>query len=210
MDWSRKGRARASAQTMCEVCPRATDSSGQETSTPIVARLVPVAAAADIPCRGISAKPVPTSSSVASEPSAGRIRRSSATAARKPPSQRFERVMSPVERVRTPASTAGSSRISMPLRRAGVSTSALELGVSAAIVEQRTTVPRLGAIHLRDEDGMVATVVMRDETELEMGQRLVEKDGAALAARVGDAVEPLVVLVGEAARIRFLVGRQDA
>src|SRR4029079_242498 len=153
----------------------------------------------------MSANPVPTSSSVASAPSWGRIRRSSATGARRPPSPLFDRVTSPIERVRTAASTPGSSRISMPRRRAGVSTSPLELRVSAAIVEKRPTVPRLGAIDLGDEHRVIAPFVVGDEPALEVRERVVQQNHAALAARVGDAVEALVVLIGEAAGVRFLI-----
>src|SRR5690348_13223779 len=101
---------------------------------------------------------------------------------------------------RTAGSTFGSSRISTPRRRAtGVSTPAspFELGVAAAIVEQRTSLMRLRALHRRDEQRVVAAVVMLEDSTLEMRQRVVDQHDTAVAARICNTIEAVGRLVGK-------------
>src|SRR5262249_57949626 len=76
--------------------------------------------------------------------------------------------------------------------------SSLELRVSAAIVQQRSSVARLGAVEVRDEDGVVTAVEAPSNGALQVRERIVEEDDTVFATRVGDSVEPLLRLVGEA------------
>ena len=154
----------------------------------------------------MSASPVPTSSSVADAPSRGNTARASSTAARSPPSQRFDRVTSPIDRSRTAESVAGSSRISTPRRRDGVSTlwSSLQLRVPAAVVEQRLAVEGLGPIDFGDEHRVIARVVVLKYVALEVRERVVEQHDAIFTARIRDPVEALRLRIRESPGVRFL------
>jgi hypothetical protein len=83
--------------------------------------------------------------------------------------------------------------------------SSLELRVSAAIIQQRPAVAWLGALDLGDEDRVIAAFVVLDGAALEVRERVIEQDDAAVAARIGDAVEAIGVGVGEPARVGFLI-----
>ena len=60
--------------------------------------------------------------------------------------------------------------------------SSLELRVSAAIIEQRTPIQRLGAVETRDAQGVVTRLYALDDGALEVCQRVVEQDDPLFAA----------------------------
>ena len=161
---SANGRRRASPQTASLTEFLLATASSHAASRPIVLRSRPRSLAIARARHGMSPRPVPTSSSVASRPSAPRASSISSIAALIPPNSALARATSASERVTIAGSTSGESSISTPLLRGGVkrsSISVLQLRVPAAIIEERSPCLRAGRFHFADDDRMVATIVGR-------------------------------------------------
>jgi hypothetical protein len=66
--------------------------------------------------------------------------------------------------------------------------------------------PSLGALYFRDEDRVIAGIMMLHHLALEVRERFVEQDNAAVAATVRDSVESAGVGIRrEAPRVGLLL-----
>src|SRR2546430_2637473 len=145
----------------------------------------------------MSPRPVPTSSNVALR---GRILRTSlisSITALVPPKSAFALATSASDRVTMPGSTSGKSSISTPLFRGGVSrrrtSSALELRVAAAIVEQRRSILGARRFDFAKDDRMIAPIAHRDAVALDHSKHVIQNCVAVLGPAESHAVEALDV-----------------
>src|SRR5439155_8294667 len=138
---------------------------------------------------------------------------SSSMAELTPPNSALARATSQSERVTSCGSTSGESRISMPLFRRGVSKSrtvlVLELGVAAAVVEQRRAVLNAGRFHLTDDNCVISTVVQRDAPTLDEAQDVVENSVPTRRPGEADSLEPFDVDDRKAAGNLLLPGGEN-
>src|SRR5207249_6964194 len=84
-------------------------------------------------------------------------------------------------------------------------TSALDLRVTAAIIEERPLGARDRVLDGGDEDGVIACLVSGHDPTLEVGRRTGEEGRSVHPALNLEVVEPIRVGIGEAPGVRLLI-----
>src|SRR5687767_8626852 len=160
---------------------------------------------------GRSPRPVPRSSRDRWEPGGTgpsvRCRPNRTAAA--PPNQRFARAMFRSDSATAAGSAAGSSSSSVPMDViASPPIISPEHRVPAAVIEERVAVAGGAAHDAAEHDGVVAGGILRVPLTDEVGEYSIEQDQPFRAEMVPDAVEAILMLVGEPAG-QYLLGTAD-
>ena len=88
----------------------------------------------------------------------------------------------------------------------GMTGTSLPVAIWRTESSQRPAVSRFRALDFGDEDRVIAGVEMSDDFALEMRERVVEQDDAAVTAAICDAVESAGVRISrETTRVRLLI-----
>src|SRR5688572_25658203 len=160
---------------------------------------------------GKSPRPVPMSTNERCEPRGTRARvrpRPNRTAAA-PPNQRFARAMFRSDSATAAGSAAGSSNSSVPMDViASPPIISPEHRVPAAVIEERVAVAGGAAHDAAEHDGVVAGRILRVSLADEVGEYSIEQDQPFGAEMVPDAVEAILMLVGEPAG-QYLLGTAE-
>src|SRR6266404_7683905 len=207
-----KGRCSASPQMETSTQDRLADASSVAASSPIVVRSTPFRRATALARQGMSPRQVPTSSSVAWAGKSRNAPSSSSMTALIPPNSALAHATSESDRVTTCGSTSGASSNSTPLVRGGVRMCRivlpLELGVAAAIIEERRAVLSARRIHFAEDYRMVTALVQTEAAALDDRQDVVENRVACRRPAEADSLEPVDIHDREAAGDLLLSRRQ--